>query len=428
MYFGDVYTKFNFICKWGCDGSSGHSQYHQTFEISENSKNITDESVFLFSFVPLRLTGITENSKEKFILWENPTPSSTRYCKPMKFIYQKETAEVTKNEVGKIEKEISELKPFKLNTNNEVISINYTMVMTMVDGKVINTLTGSSSQICFICKCNPKNMNDLDQMDKFTIDEDNFKYGLSTLHAWIKFLECTLHIAYKLESAPTTKRITDEKKILISEKKKEIQSRLWEELGIKVDRVVQGMGTSNTGNVARKFFKNPEKVSKITGVDVRLINRFSTILTVISSGHEINYDRFDEYAKETAKLYVQLYNWYRMPPSIHKILIHGSLVIKYALVPIGQLSEEAQESRNKDYKMYREHHARKSSRVNTNTDLFNFLLISSDPIIAALRSQTKVPSTKLPSAAIELLHIEKSEANDRDESNGEEDETSSDSD
>ncbi|VVC37809.1 Hypothetical protein CINCED_3A024263 [Cinara cedri] len=67
-------------------------------------------------------------------------------------------------------------------------------------------------------------------------------------------------------------------------------------------------------------------------------------------------------------------------------------------------------------------------RVNTNTDLFNFLLISSDPTITALRSQTKVPSTKLPSAAIELLHIEKSEANDRDESNGEEDETSSDSD
>jgi len=31
-----------------------------------------------------------------------------------------------------------------------------------------------------------------------------------------------------------------------------------------------------------------------------------------------------------------------MPPSVHKILIHGSLAIKYALVPIGQLSEEAQ--------------------------------------------------------------------------------------
>lgn len=78
--------------------------------------------------------------------------------------------------------------------------------MIMVDGKVINTLTESSSQICFICKCNPKNMNNLDQMHNFQINENNFKYGLSTLHAWNKFLECVLHISYKLESAPTTKR------------------------------------------------------------------------------------------------------------------------------------------------------------------------------------------------------------------------------
>lgn len=84
--------------------------------------------------------------------------------------------------------------------------------MTMIDGKVIKTLTGSSSQACFICKCNPTNMNNLDQMHKFQINEDNLKYGLSTLHAWIKFLECTLHIAYKLESAPTTKKTTVEQK------------------------------------------------------------------------------------------------------------------------------------------------------------------------------------------------------------------------
>lgn len=94
-------------------------------------------------------------------------------------------------------------------------------------------------------------------MHTFQINEDNFKYGLSTLHAWIKFLECILYIAYKLESASTTKMATDAQKFLISEKKKEIQSRQWEELGLKLDRVVQGIGTSNTGNVALKMFKNP---------------------------------------------------------------------------------------------------------------------------------------------------------------------------
>jgi|UniRef100_A0A2S2Q9R7 hypothetical protein len=121
----------------------------------------------------------------------------------------------------------------------------------------------------------------------------------------------------------------------ISERKKEIQNRLWNEMRLKVDRVVQGMGISNTGNFARRFFKDSEMVSEITEVNANLINRFSTILTVISSGLDINFEKFDNYAKETAELYVHLYKWYRMPPSMHKVLIHGSIVIKYVFLPIG---------------------------------------------------------------------------------------------
>jgi len=43
-----------------------------------------------------------------------------------------------------------------------------------------------------------------------------------------------------------------------------------------------------------------EDFLRIPGFDVRLIHKFSIIKTVISSGHEINYERFDEYARETA--------------------------------------------------------------------------------------------------------------------------------
>lgn len=52
---------------------------------------------------------------------------------------------------------------------------------------------------------------------------------------------------------------------------------------------------------------------------------------------------------DTAKLYVQLYPWYPMTPTVHKILIHGATVIENALLPIGQLSEEAAEARNKHF-------------------------------------------------------------------------------
>lgn len=415
--YAEEYSELKCICKWGFDGSSGHSEYHQSFldietdDTTECRQNaITDSSIVLFCIVPLRLTGVTKVSNTQVILWENPTPSSTRYCRPLKFLYEKETKEVTKTEVGRVEKEMMELKSVELNINNSVLCIIYTMLMTMVDGKVINTLTESSSQICYICKCNPTNMNDLDNIKRFVVNEDNVKYGISSLHAWIKFLELVLYIAYKLESAPTTKRTTSEQKKKIEEKKKEIQFRLWNELGIKVDKVVQGRGTSNTGNVARRFFRNTEKVAEITGINLNLLNRFSTILTVITScGYEINSAKFENYAIETAELYVKHYNWYRMPPSIHKILIHGSLIIKNALVPIGQLSEEAQEASNKNYNRFREHHSRKSSRIHTNRDVFNFLLVSSDPLITSLRTQPNKSHTKLHPEAIHLLNIESSE-------------------
>jgi hypothetical protein len=170
--------------------------------------------------VPLRLTGVIKVLNTQVILWENPRPSSTRYCRPLKFLYAKETKEVTKTEVGRVEKEIMELKSVELNINNSVLCINYTMLMTMVDGKVINTLTESSSQLCYIFKCNPTYMNNLDNIKRFVVDEDNVKYGMSSLHAWIKFLELVLHIAYKLESAPTTKRTTPEQKKKLRKKRR----------------------------------------------------------------------------------------------------------------------------------------------------------------------------------------------------------------
>ena len=109
---------------------------------------------------------------------------------------------------------------------------------------------------------------------------------------------------------------------------------------------------------------------------------------------------------ETAELYVSLYPWYYMPPTVHKVLIHGAKVIREAIVPIGQLSEEALESRNKDIRKYRKNYTRKCSREKTNEDIFKRLLLSSDPYI----SQLTVPNIKtkrdLPNDIKKLLILE----------------------
>lgn len=75
-----------------------------------------------------------------------------------------------------------------------------------------------------------------------------------------------------------------------------------------------------------------------------------------------------------------------MPSSLHKILAHGAAIIdNFNLIPIGKLSEEASESRNKDFRRYRLDHSRKINRKATKQDILNNFLVSSDPYISMKR-------------------------------------------
>lgn len=194
----------------------------------------------------------------------------------------------------------------------------------------------------------------------------------------------------------------DSKEILKTTRTK-IQDDFRKKAGLLVDRPKPGFGNSNDGNTARKFFGNPLLSSEITGVDIEIIERFAIILQVISSTEEIDIQKFGEYTNITAQLLIEKYPWYPMSPTVHKILVHGKAIIQNALVPIGQLSEEAQEARNKEFRRFRENHSRKFSRVATNQDLLNSLLISSDPLITSLRKDPKRKTHKLLENALPLL-------------------------
>lgn len=75
-----------------------------------------------------------------------------------------------------------------------------------------------------------------------------------------------------------------------------------------------------------------------------------------------------------------------MPSSLHKILMHGpDIVQNLSIVPIGFLSEEASEARNKDFRKYREGHSRKHSSISCNEDIMHNLLLSSDPLVTSIR-------------------------------------------
>lgn len=199
---------------------------------------------------------------------------------------------------------------------------------------------------------------------------ETLEFGLSILHARIRLFEAVLHLAYKLTVQKWQLRGGEEKE-KVKLRKLSIQNEFKSKMGLIVDVPKANFGNTNDGNTSRRFFANHELSAEITGIDATFIYRLKIILEVLSSGHEVNLEKFSDYATETAELYIQLYPWHPMTPTLHKILVHGPQVIRHALLPIGQLSEEAAEARNKYIRLYRQNFARKFSRQECNADVLN---------------------------------------------------------
>lgn len=391
---------FDLICKWGCDGTSGQSAYKQKF--SDAGSTSSDENIFFISLVPLQLVHVNKETNTEIIVWKNPRTSSTRFCRPIKVLFLHETAEVTRKEVELIKEEEAKLEPFEIIMFRKTVTVNFKLAFTMVDGKVINSITNTSSSMrCYLCNSTSKQFNDIDAMLKKPIDENNLQFGISSLHAWIRMMECCLHLSYKLSIKNWQARKEDKK--IVEEEKKKVQQGFRERLGLIVDQPKQSYGSSNDGNTARRFFENSEISASITGVDKDIIQRFHVILQTLSCGYKVDVQKFQKYTEETARKFVDIYPWFCMPTTVHKILIHGHQIVNSLMLPIGQMSEEAQESCNKDIKKFRENFARKCDREKNVEDVFRRLLITSDPIISSLRKLPKKKLHSLSPDAIELL-------------------------
>jgi hypothetical protein len=86
--------------------------------------------------VPIILRGSTTNSSSNKILWENPRKSSTKFCRPIKFLLKKETPITTVEEINAVELQIKSLNPTHIVYNNMNIYIKHTLIFSMIDGKV----------------------------------------------------------------------------------------------------------------------------------------------------------------------------------------------------------------------------------------------------------------------------------------------------
>lgn len=92
-----------------------------------------------------------------------------------------------------------------------------------------------------------------------------------------------------------------------------------------------------------------------------------------------------------------------MPPTVHKVLLHGSKIMQQFNIPIGRLSEEAQETNNKIFKGARAHNSRCCCRKANNEDVMHFLLVVSDPLISSIRLKKDKKIKELSEEARSLL-------------------------
>ena len=111
--------------------------------------------------------------------------------------------------------------------------------------------------------------------------------------------------------------------------------------------------------------------------------RVNNIWILIRSEQFIHPERFRDYCQWVKGLWKndERINFYPLCVSLHKIIDHGWLYMKNVPVPLGLLSEEPIEAKNKDFHNIREFHARKMSRQANLKDVFMRLYQHSDPII-----------------------------------------------
>jgi len=204
------------ILNYGLDGSTGQANYNQAY--SNGQSNNDDSSLFASTVTPLRLIDSAGN-----VLWNNRTPQSIRFCRPLKLEFLKESKAVVIQENLHIQEEIKNLIPCKVILNDkQIIYVKFSLYLTVIDGKVLNALTNTKSfQACPICNATPKDflMNKNFKYFQFVPILDNLKHGVSPLHSWIRFFEFVLHTGYKI-SVRKWRITSPEDKILVSERKK----------------------------------------------------------------------------------------------------------------------------------------------------------------------------------------------------------------
>ena len=215
--------------------------------------------------------------------WKNSKPNSPESCFPIELLIEKETPEVNRAILKKIQFKLTEISGyFEDFIEGFFLKITYNIDphIVMLDGQTSNQIySNRDTQKCYICEKKGQEFfaNNSD------IYNNRCDLGIKPLHSTLRIFDKLLQISYKQGIKKCDKstdktikiKIGQENKTKISEKRKIIHKEFWDKLCIDVDRPRQGYGTTTTGKCAKIALENFKITSEILNIEQSLIEKLN---------------------------------------------------------------------------------------------------------------------------------------------------------
>ncbi|KAJ8685542.1 hypothetical protein QAD02_021335 [Eretmocerus hayati] len=368
----------------GSDVSSGHVNVQQEWAEGDDIAD-AELSLSVTMFLLIRM----ESASGKYN-WTNPQPQSPRFCRPLQLSLEKGTTESILADYSKLRSEIDNLQPHSFCLSNEKRAImTFRVFTTLYNEKCVNALVKNRcSSNCPMCYCTQAQVDSKSITgEPFPGIGNNFQFGMGLLHVTIRSMEFFLQLTYKKpildegwivrdlktgtkrrdiegssvdDPGTVTKdkeKVVDRKKIVM-ENKKRVKEKTYAAVGVRVDQVRRGFGSSNTGSVARRCFADPEKFSKALEINETLVKKVSLISRLFRCKENLRLDEVRRLCYETHDYSFRVYGEAYVNPTLHKALIHGADIAEQFPLLVAFSSEDALETWHKIFRRAMVYHAR----------------------------------------------------------------------
>lgn len=427
-------------CKFGFDGSGGHSIFNQ---INNDETN----NLILTVVCPLELKDQQGN-----VVWTEPSPNSPRSQRPIMILTGKESSETLQalqlfnNDISKVASEGFVVEMPEKAVNVKAINVSYCL-----DRKASNLYLGLGGAYCDLCHHSKEDcldiefiqngisitreikslhaiFNDFEQEDgsilKRTGDYSvragvtarpiatNQVVSIQVLHGLMRSLDMFMKIVVHLVACVydwTESKVSHNYRFL-ERARSDLQKKIKDSTGIKWDYAdsTGQSGTTTTGNNCRRLLHDVDVRKLVTDcvpemsrtkMEV-LSQRLSIILRVLSSKRKVDVEKYKNYCIETNVFLLTQFPrvihknlpgpWISITPSVHKVLAHSWELIQFNDGHgLGNLDESGLEACNKILRSIRKTLSRKISQDANLTDTLHRLWLASDPVVNAERVKSK---------------------------------------